>query len=668
MSHPLIQAAAFAFFFLTYVGAFLCVATKNRHRSILLNFSLSFVLWYGYLVILTEGLSVFEAIGRKGVYAGWIVFLGACVVILLISRKEFIALVQAFCSDFKAFCIGVRGDFCSCFLLLSTVVVLLKSTFLAVTTVPNNWDSMTYHLSRIMYWIEHRTLAFFYTPIDRQLWVPGFAEYVNLHTILLCDGDFFVNLLQNLSAYGCVILLFGILRKYFRRSVKVSLMAAFLVATMNQFFAESATTQTDVVSAFVLLSVITIVFEFAEQEHLTLNRYNTFMFLVMGLGCGIMYGVKSNAAVPLGLFALTVLIYRITRKDRLPVLLLDTILAAVAAVLTALPVFLRNYLYYGDILAKKYSTTISIGTGNPAYVFVNVLKNISTSGTSKWNADILCRCVCKIAEVLGVDVNAPSIRFEKNVYSLGYSVSMDNCSAAILTLLILSGTVVGICRLVKHRAKEDVFAGLFILQFYVTTAIVRWQPWVVRLLIPTLLLASIASVYFMDVCVNAWINRRGKLAPLKTCIMVLVVFVSLTGCQEVFLTASIKSHFDNNDRFDRYFYGHDMNGPYSAMCTLIDEASCDSIGFYTGHDSYQYPVLARYYGKGVRIENVMLGSEQEAVAPDRFTEGFVPDAVIVADHSLDADSELYWNGAEYRCKRAGDRYSLWTRESHLSAP
>jgi hypothetical protein len=57
----------------------------------------------------------------------------------------------------------------------------------ALWAPPNNWDSMTYQMARVAEWYDHRSVAFYPTAIDRQLWQPPLAEYLILVTYGLLD-------------------------------------------------------------------------------------------------------------------------------------------------------------------------------------------------------------------------------------------------------------------------------------------------------------------------------------------------------------------------------------------------------------------------------------------------------------------------------------------------
>jgi len=60
------------------------------------------------------------------------------------------------------------------YLSIVTVIFLLLF-YQGIIYPPNNWDSLTYHMSRIMYWLSNENLNHFPTHILRHLYQPPFA-------------------------------------------------------------------------------------------------------------------------------------------------------------------------------------------------------------------------------------------------------------------------------------------------------------------------------------------------------------------------------------------------------------------------------------------------------------------------------------------------------------
>src|SRR5476649_789680 len=91
--------------------------------------------------------------------------------------------------------------------LIAALVVSAACTLVvALCAPPNHWDAMTYHMARVAEWYDHGTVAFYPTPIDRQLWQPPFAEYLILVSYGLLGGtDYLANLPQWIAFAGAAV-------------------------------------------------------------------------------------------------------------------------------------------------------------------------------------------------------------------------------------------------------------------------------------------------------------------------------------------------------------------------------------------------------------------------------------------------------------------------------
>jgi len=94
-----------------------------------------------------------------------------------------------------AFCLPVTNS------ILAVTVLLL----IALVAAPNNWDSMTYYLSKVMHWQQDQSLRFFPTHILRQLHAGPFAEMAVLQLQILTGSDRLANLVQVFGMLGSLV-------------------------------------------------------------------------------------------------------------------------------------------------------------------------------------------------------------------------------------------------------------------------------------------------------------------------------------------------------------------------------------------------------------------------------------------------------------------------------
>src|SRR5262249_2538151 len=89
--------------------------------------------------------------------------------------------------------------------LLAGVVIIAATTgFIALVAPPNTWDSLTYHMSRVMHWAQNRSVSHYPTHIQRQLHHTPWAEFAILHLQLLSGNDRFANTVQWFAMLGSV--------------------------------------------------------------------------------------------------------------------------------------------------------------------------------------------------------------------------------------------------------------------------------------------------------------------------------------------------------------------------------------------------------------------------------------------------------------------------------
>lgn len=138
---------------------------------------------------------------------------------------------------------------------LAIVVVLgLLAAASAVTYVPNNWDSMTYHLARVSHWMQHASVAAYPTNVARQVgYAPG-AEYVLLVVQILSGSDRLANLVQ----FGCWLLLAAsapALARAFGAGRRLAPWAAVFVASLPMGLLQASSTQNDLVASLMAVGV-----------------------------------------------------------------------------------------------------------------------------------------------------------------------------------------------------------------------------------------------------------------------------------------------------------------------------------------------------------------------------------------------------------------------------
>ena len=155
----------------------LCLVTRGSgHRQAFLGSAVCFGL---LLTAATELLSLFSALRYPTLATFW----GGVSLVAVLCLLPTWACLKTQKPRFEnpGFPVGI------CTILATTLLIALVSP-------PNNYDSMTYHMARVVNWIQNRSVAHYPTHITRQLYSAPWAEYAIMHLQVLSGGDRFATL------------------------------------------------------------------------------------------------------------------------------------------------------------------------------------------------------------------------------------------------------------------------------------------------------------------------------------------------------------------------------------------------------------------------------------------------------------------------------------------
>ncbi len=237
----------------------------------------------GGLVIvgITELLSFFKIINFSALGVLWV---SVFAVAAISSRKNLLKLqIRPTLTTMKSWESAV---------LLSMIFILSVVGFLTFYCPPNNFDALTYHLSRVEHWVQNQTLAHFPTNDVRQLYSNPFAEMVILHFRILTDSDLFSNSIQFFALIGCLI---GatLLAARMRIKRKGQWLTAIFCLTIPMAILQGSSAQNDLVVSFFLLCFTVFLVDWVESGKL---QDCSFMALSLGLailtkGTAYMFGL-----------------------------------------------------------------------------------------------------------------------------------------------------------------------------------------------------------------------------------------------------------------------------------------------------------------------------------------------------------------------------------------
>jgi hypothetical protein len=227
---------------------------------------------------------------------------------------------------------------------------------------PNNSDSMTYHLSRVGYWMQYGSYYPWATANIRQTVFPMNVELGFLWTILGWGTDQLSPFVQWTSAFVVVLSIYGVVRLMgYSRAASATVGLLFL--TLTQPLLQSTTTQNDLTTA-ALWSSVTFFYFLGMKD----GRKDD--FILSAIAFGLSLGAKSTSLIILPVWGIFVLMTYFWGKRRMRVRIRQwVIVAAVSTLLLGSYIYLQNYIAYGSLLGPPDNTERVTGENGAGVIF-----------------------------------------------------------------------------------------------------------------------------------------------------------------------------------------------------------------------------------------------------------------------------------------------------------
>ena len=234
----------------------------------------------------------------------------------------------------------------------------------ALRSPPNDWDSMTYHMARVAHWLANGSLRHYPTAETPQLFMPPLNAYAIANLQVLAGDDRFANLVHWLAYVGAALAAsLAVARLGGDRRAQA--IAALLVLTIPIAAAQSATTQADLLNAFLVVTLVAFAADRPSWRNVAWSG------AVTGLGMLSKLTFALYAAPVLAWLAVR---WAMRRQSRTLVALRDALLAAAAVgAITALlfaPHAARNLRSFGSAIGApgEARRNVKESTGPVAFV------------------------------------------------------------------------------------------------------------------------------------------------------------------------------------------------------------------------------------------------------------------------------------------------------------
>ncbi len=491
------------------------------------------------------------------------------------------------------------------------VAVVVIAGVTAIVAPPNTYDSMTYHLPRVMHWIQNQSVGHYPTHIPRQLHFPPGAEFILTHLQLLAGSDRLLNLVQWLGMVGSVVGV-SLLAQRLGAAGPGQVVASVVAATLPMGMLQASSTQNDYVVTFWLVCLAYFVL-------VAIRRPGWGGSAGVGAALGLAVLTKATAY----LFAAPLLVWLLIGYGRAMRWRCSQHVLLIAGVVLALNLghWLRNTNLYGTPLVWQDGASTSsytnevIGAG---MLLSNVIRNASLhasapGGSEQVRAQIgqqLAQWIDRAHALIGIDASDPRTTWQQATTSEGQQFRVEpfhmheDIAGNPLHLLLILYALVAICASgVLRRGPVLVYAGVLVAGFLLFCLVLKWQPWHSRLHLPLFVIWAPAVSIALS---PGWSRRIGYGAATALLVAALVVI----GYNETRPLYGPRSIF-STERADQYFATRPFGVDYRAAIGYLNSQTHGNIGLVLGTNAWEHPfwtLLKDEAGDNPRLEHVLVGN------------------------------------------------------------
>jgi 4-amino-4-deoxy-L-arabinose transferase-like glycosyltransferase len=490
---------------------------------------------------------------------------------------------------------------------VSVIVTMVGLT--ALLNPPNTADVMTYHLPRVVHWLQQHSVTFYPTQESRQLQMAPGAEYLVFQLHALSGGDRLDNLIQWWSFVGSIVGV-SLIAYEMGAGPRGQALSAVVCATIPQGILQASGAENDYVLAVWLVAFVWYLLRFSQTERIA-ALYG--IGSAMGLACL----TKPTALI----FAPPLLIFLSlawTKNTwKLFLKMLPTVLFPVAIINAGY--WARNTQRYGTPLgptnvreSKFTNDTISVGT-----VASNIVRNAALHlATPSMAANrIIEQCVIRIVHSFGAEENDPRTTWRGATFRVLPVTLDENFMGNPVHLGLLFVTLVIV--IVSPSLRRSIlllYASGLVVAFVAFCAALRWQPYHTRL---HLTLFVLWSAVIGTVLERKW--RRWMTTSVGFVLLLLAVPAVVSNRSRPLLATAEGISVVGSARNSLYFRNRPaLFQPYSEAAALVNATTCRTIALDVPPSSYEYPLL------------VLLNAEQ-GDKDVRYVDAF---SVSAAEHSM----------------------------------
>lgn len=619
----------------------------------------AFILISFFVAVSTELLSSFNQISKTGIATSWLVF-NAILVFWYFrndaSDRENLLVVWKRGLD-KAWHFFRKTGFLTQFV-LSTI--LFSTLLVALVSPPNNSDSMSYHVSRLVYWLQNGTVEHYSSHIQRSISFSPFSEYVHLHSFVLTGGERFFHLLQWLSLIG-ILLFVSLFVQLFTKSDNAIRLALCFAVTIPIVVLESMTTQNDLVVSFFVLATA-----YYAIEYLQTPRKSTILLLSASISLGILTkGIYPFYAAPFGIY---LLIKLLSKRNWRGLVGIGFAVVFITLLLNS-PFWARNYELTGSPIG-----TATQGNQNTLHTPKAIISSVSkqvflhlgfVSPNDRYN-NFMLNQLKGFHQFLDFSLDEIGMGMPFKMNKLNFSE--DYAHNFIAAWIILAAIVIAFFQRLPKVSR--VYFGLSIASFVVFCTFVSYQIFASRLHIPFFVLVAPAigiiygsfSLVFQRVLLMVlWLNALPFviLSASHPLLSTKWFFTKVFPVVNQHIKMKVEPEKQANLMQESILFASnnqimwgDQWPEIATLVSYVDSLNAKNIGYYFEERSYDFAYYYVLRKPGRRFSHVAVANESRIFeSPD-----FKPDCIIA---EIDRGQSFIYNQITYEKKWSSRSRSVY---------
>ncbi|MCP3959695.1 MAG: hypothetical protein GY719_17745 [bacterium] len=562
---------------------------------------LASVAWGAYLTLISEALSLAGALRFGPVLASW---MAPIPVLIWLQRRRRGGMASLELPSLTPIQIG----------LVAIVALFVAATgIVAAVSAPNTWDSMTYHLPRVMHWAQNGSLAHYPTHEPRQLYMSPWAELAATHFQILSGGDRFANLIQWFAMAGGLLAV-GRIAGNLGAGTSGRLLAALTAVTLPVSLLQAVSTQTDHVAGFFVLCTVAFLPRgpapatglrpwgiAGKTKHLWGAAGATALAVL----------AKATAYFFLAPF-LAVFAWRQLRGARLAALRPLLVLGSTVLILN-LGHYARNFELFDSPLQPR-------GLG-PYHQYANETfgPGVTVSGFARGAALHLPgahETVRALHGALGLDPEDPRTTWPDARFEPAPARVHEDFSGNPPHGLLILGCLLALSCSRALRAREPglaLHALLTVVAVLLFVSVLKWTPWSARLHLPIFLLfAPVVGTLLERLPRLVWLVLTAVLVAWAVPFVASNPLHPVRGPDNVFSVPRARQAFLARPLLGEFYRGVEER---------IAAAGCSRVGLAAPPDSWEYPLwnhLRRAVPSAMRVESLAAGNASAKLADPAF--------------------------------------------------